>query len=77
MNAAVICLLALAVFAFGYFVYSRHLARRVFELHDDEPVPSREREDGIDYVPTTKHVLPKAAQKAAQRTAQKAVEPVA
>ncbi len=35
MNAAVICLLSLIVFAFGYFVYSAHLARHVFQLRDD------------------------------------------
>lgn len=56
MNAAVICLVSLVVFAFGYFVYSAHLAR-VFQLKEDEPVPARDKEDGIDYVPTNKHVL--------------------
>jgi carbon starvation protein len=57
MNAAVVCFLSLVVFAFGYFVYSAHLARHVFQLEDDEPVPAKTREDGIDYVPTNKHVL--------------------
>ena len=57
MNAAVVCLLALVWFAFGYLVYSRHLARRVFDLHEDEPVPSKTMEDGVDYVPTRTHVL--------------------
>ncbi len=57
MNAAPICLAALAVFAFGYFVYSRHLARYVFQLRDDEPVPAVEQEDGVDFVPTKRHVL--------------------
>jgi carbon starvation protein len=57
VNAALITLVALVIFAFGYFVYSKHLARYVFELSDDEPVPAIELEDGIDYVPTPKHVL--------------------
>ncbi|MFP6686831.1 MAG: carbon starvation CstA family protein, partial [Polyangiaceae bacterium] len=57
MNAAVICLLSLIVFAFGYFVYSAHLARHVFQLRDDEPVPAHTHEDGVDFVPTNKHVL--------------------
>ncbi len=56
MNAAVVCLAALAVFAFGYVVYSKHLVR-VFGVRDDEAVPARQHEDGIDYVPTHKHVL--------------------
>lgn len=57
MSAAWICLAGLAVFALGYGVYSRHLARRVFELRADEPVPARTLEDGVDYVPTNRHVL--------------------
>lgn len=57
MNAAWVCLSGLLVFALGYFVYSRHLGSRVFGLRADEPVPSRELEDGIDYVPTPRAVL--------------------
>jgi carbon starvation protein len=57
LNAAVVTLATLVWFAVGYVFYSRHLARHVFDLKDDEPVPSRQLEDGIDYVPTNKHVL--------------------
>ena len=57
MNAAIVCLIGLAIFALGYFFYSRFLARSIFDLRADEPVPSREREDGVDYVPTNRHVL--------------------
>ncbi|MHC4789761.1 MAG: carbon starvation CstA family protein, partial [Planctomycetota bacterium] len=44
-------------FAVGYRYYARFLARRVFALREDEPVPARQLEDGIDYVPTRKGVL--------------------
>jgi len=57
MNAALVCVVGLVVFALGYRFYSRFLAERVFRLRADEPVPSREREDGVDFVPTNKHVL--------------------
>lgn len=57
MNAALVCLVGLGVFALGYRFYSRHLATRVFDLRDDEPVPSRESSDGVDFVPTKRHVL--------------------
>ncbi len=57
MNAAVVCIAGIAVFALGYRYYSRFLASRVFDLRDDEPVPAVELEDGVDYVPTNKHVL--------------------
>ena len=57
MNAAIVCLIGLAIFAIGYFFYSRFLAQSIFDLRADEPVPSRELEDGVDYVPTHRHVL--------------------
>jgi carbon starvation protein len=57
MSAAVICIAGLALFGLGYRFYARHLAERVFQLRADEPVPSREQTDGVDYVPTDKHVL--------------------
>ena len=57
MNAAVVCLLGLGVFALGYRFYSRHIERRVLGVRADEPVPSRELADGTDYVSTRRHVL--------------------
>ncbi|MHA7837946.1 MAG: carbon starvation CstA family protein [bacterium] len=57
MNAAVLAALAFVFFALGYRFYSGFLARRVFALREDEPVPARELEDGVDYVPTRLHVL--------------------
>jgi carbon starvation protein len=57
VNAALLAALTFALFALGYRYYSRHLAQRVFALAEDEPVPSRQLEDGIDFVPTRKHVL--------------------
>ncbi len=57
MNAALLAAITFAVFALGYRFYSGFLARRIFALADDEPVPARELEDGIDFVPTRKSVL--------------------
>jgi carbon starvation protein len=57
MNAALLALIVVAMFAVGYRFYSGFLAHRIFALSDDEPVPARELEDGIDYVPTPVHVL--------------------
>ncbi len=45
------------LFALGYRFYSSFLSKRIFQLAEDEPVPARELEDGIDYVPTRKQVL--------------------
>ncbi len=57
MNAAVVCGVSLVVFVLGYIFYSRFIATRVFDLRKDEPVPSKEHEDGVDFVPTPKNVL--------------------
>jgi len=57
LNAATLAALVFVVFALGYRFYSGFLSREIYRLREDEPVPSREFEDGVDYVPTKLHVL--------------------
>ena len=58
MNAALITLICLICLFLGYRFYSKFLARYVYKTEtDDEITPSVEFNDGIDYVPTKKHVL--------------------
>ncbi len=57
MNAALLALIVFVTFALGYRFYASYLSTRIFALGDDDPVPSREFEDGIDFVPTRKDVL--------------------
>jgi carbon starvation protein len=57
VNAALLAAITFGLFALGYRYYSSFLSRRIFQLADDEPVPARELEDGVDYVPTRRHVL--------------------
>jgi carbon starvation protein len=57
MNAATLAVVVFVVFALGYHFYSGFLSQKIFALDPDEPVPSRELEDGVDYVPTKLHVL--------------------
>ncbi len=57
MSASVVCLVGLALFALGYRFYSKLLANRVFDLRADEPVPSKELADGVDFVATPRGVL--------------------
>ncbi len=57
MNSAVVAAVVLTVFALGYRFYSRWLATHVFDLDDATATPAHVLEDGIDYVPTGKHVL--------------------
>jgi len=57
MHAVVAVLVCFVVYAFGYRVYSRYIARRVLELREDAVTPAHEFEDGVDYVPTHRFVL--------------------
>ncbi|SDL22818.1 carbon starvation CstA family protein [Tessaracoccus oleiagri] len=57
MSSLVLMVIGLAVFAFGYLVYSKYLANRVLKLDEAFVTPSHELNDGIDYVPTNKFIL--------------------
>jgi len=46
-----------SAFLTGYRIYSKFLAQRIFQLDPDFKTPAHEFEDGVDFVPTNKHVL--------------------
>ena len=52
-----IVLLGLAGFTFGWFVYSRFIAEKIYKLDPNFVTPSHQVNDGVDYVPTNKFVL--------------------
>lgn len=57
MSSVWIMLIGLAMMAFGYFVYSKYLANKVFQLDESFVTPSHEFNDGVDHVPTNKYIL--------------------
>lgn len=57
MNAAVIAVGVLILYFLAYRYYSRFIADRIFKISDDEVTPAHVKNDGVDYVPTNKHVL--------------------
>ncbi|MBL4754070.1 MAG: carbon starvation protein A [Flavobacteriales bacterium] len=58
MNAAVITVGCLILLFLGYRFYSKFLERYVYHTWDsNESTPAVEIDDGMDYVPTKKHVL--------------------
>jgi carbon starvation protein len=57
LNAALLALCTFALFLIGYRFYGRFLARSIFQLAEDETVPSVEFRDGVDFVATRKGVL--------------------
>ena len=58
MNSVVLVFIGFAVFFMGYKFYSRYLGKNIYGINDDQIVlPSSSLEDGIDYIPTKKHIL--------------------
>ncbi|MDX1490101.1 MAG: carbon starvation protein A [Pseudohongiellaceae bacterium] len=57
MSSVMIVLLGLAGFTFGWFVYSRFIADKIYRLDPNFVTPAHEVNDGVDYVPTNKFVL--------------------
>ena len=57
MSAIVLLVVGVSAFATGYTVYSRFIARRIYRLDPDFVTPAHQFEDGVDFVPTNKHVL--------------------
>ena len=58
MNSIVLVLIGLLAFYLGFRFYSKFIGNRIFKIHEDDQImPSKALEDGIDYVPTKKHIL--------------------
>ena len=57
MNTLALILVTFLGYIVVYYTYGRFLSRKVFRLNRETVVPSRELEDGLDYVPTRKGVI--------------------
>ena len=57
MNAIALLVIGVAAFLTGYRFYSRYIAHRIYRLDPDFVTPAHEFEDGVDFVPTNRHVL--------------------
>ncbi|MCG8527534.1 MAG: carbon starvation protein A [Opitutales bacterium] len=57
MQTLVIALSSLILFLVAYHTYGKWLARKIFKLDPNALVPSKELEDGTDYVPSAKEVV--------------------
>ncbi|UCG87654.1 MAG: carbon starvation protein A [Gemmatimonadota bacterium] len=57
MSSILLLVVGLSAFLTGYRIYSKFLARRIYRLDPDFETPAHEFEDGVDFVPTNKHVL--------------------
>ena len=57
MTALLIVLGTVLAFALGYRFYARFIGRRIYGDEEDLVTPAHEFEDGVDYVPTSRHIL--------------------
>jgi len=57
MNGLLLVLIAFVLFFIAYKTYGSLIAKKVFELDPNAQVPSREFEDGVDFVPTKKEII--------------------
>ncbi|NIJ13241.1 carbon starvation protein [Saccharomonospora amisosensis] len=57
MPAIVVALAVAVLFYFGYRYYSAYLAKKVYALDPAFVTPAHSMRDGIDFMPTNKHVL--------------------
>ncbi len=57
MQSLMIVLLGIAGMTFGWFVYSRFIATKIYQLDENFVTPAHEFNDGIDYHPTNKFIL--------------------
>ena len=57
MSSIFIVIFGLVGFSFGWFVYSKFIAQKIYQLDPDYVTPAHRINDGIDYVPTNRYVL--------------------
>ncbi|MBN2137252.1 MAG: carbon starvation protein A [Sedimentisphaerales bacterium] len=57
MNTLLLLVLCGIGYIAAYNTYGRFLARKIFKLRKDAPVPSVELRDGVDYVPARKGII--------------------
>jgi len=57
LSSIALLLVGLSAFLTGYLFYSRYIARRIYQLDPDFRTPAHEFEDGVDFMPTNRHIL--------------------
>ena len=57
MGTVLIALLSFFGFIIAYHTYGRYLSRKIFDLRSEAVVPSEECNDGVDFVPTRRHIV--------------------
>ncbi|RLD80652.1 MAG: carbon starvation protein A [Bacteroidetes bacterium] len=57
MDVLLLMIVTLVGYILMYKLYGKYIGKFIFKLNPDAKVPSKELEDGIDYVPTRKEII--------------------
>ena len=57
MNSLILILLALIGYLLAYRLYGRYLGSKILRLSGSAEMPSHVQKDGVDYVPTKRHII--------------------
>lgn len=57
MSSLMIVILGIGGLSFGWFVYSKFIAEKIYRLDPDFVTPANEFNDGVDFVPTNKYIV--------------------
>ncbi|MGE5592490.1 MAG: carbon starvation protein A [Betaproteobacteria bacterium] len=57
MNSVVALVIGFAVAAIGYYWYARYFDERVIQVDPKKATPAKMYMDGVDFIPTSRHVL--------------------
>ncbi len=57
MDALLLMVVCFGGYLLAYHTYGKFLAKKIFKLRPDASVPSKERNDGVDFVPTRKGII--------------------
>lgn len=57
MDSLLLCLITFGGYILMYHLYGKYLGKKIFGINPDNSVPSQTLEDGVDYVPTKKHII--------------------
>jgi carbon starvation protein len=57
MNSLWVLLWWVVILVLGYWVYSRHVAKRIFDVDGARTTPAKMYMDGVDFMPANKNVL--------------------
>ncbi len=57
MDTLLLLILPMVGYVLMYRLYGKYISKRIFKINSEAVVPSKELEDGVDYIPTKKEII--------------------